>query len=211
MNQESSPSDAERAAHRFCSLTLSQIETWSRSVLRVAAEPCIASDTGRLQSENDLFRWAVCPLPIPAHGIMGMMVRLTLVSRMGFEEYRGDRAATPFLPTETLSLVARRMVSWLRHPLFAEAVAETWRRAARAESPMGYHVSCDSDGYAYAISIRSIPAQGGKKPEAAVELLVMNRLHPCWCAEALQEVDGERRPRFCPGTESLFYRPCQLV
>lgn len=207
MTDAFSPTHAEQWAARLCTCSLSQAEAWSRAVLRVAAEPCLAAEAGRLETQDGLHGWSVCPLPIPQHGIMGMCVRMDFDVPMQLREFREDEEA-PALSVERLSAVARRMVSWLRHPLFAESVKQTWQRAARTERQMCFHVSCDPDGYAYAISIRFVPAQGEKQGAAAMELLVMNRLHPCWCAEALHEVNGELRPHFLPGTDALFYRPC---
>lgn len=210
MNNDFPPTEAECRAERLCACVLSQVQVWSRGILRMAADPRHAPVTGRAETQDGLHRWSICPLPIPQHGIMGMMVRMNIAVPMSLCEYKDEKADPPPLPAELLSPVARRMVSWLRHPQFAEDVMRTWQRVARTAQPMGYHVSCDPDGYAYAVSIRSVPAQGKKKGADAIELLVMNRLHECWCAEALPEEDGERKPHFRPDSEKLYYRPCVL-
>ena len=140
---------------------------------------------------------------------MGLMVKLEFDLPMQLCPYTESKAP-PTFPMERLSAVARRTVSWLKHPQFAESSAQSWREAVHSERPMSYQVSCDPDGYAYALSIRYLPATRAKRMAAAAELLVTERLDACWCREALQEEDGKLRPRFRSGTEGLFYRPCLL-
>lgn len=209
MNDDCSHTAAECCAERFCACTLSQMQALSRSVLRVAAEPRLAPDSGGFETEEGSHRWLAAPLAMGTPCIMGMLVKLEFDLPMRLARCT-EQTEPPAFPAERLSAVARRTVSWLQHPQFAADLAQTWRRAARSPQPMSYHVACDPDGYAYAISIRHIPAQGEKRRVVAAELLVAERLHACWCREALLEEAGELRPRFRPGTEGLFYRPCIL-
>lgn len=209
MNDDCSLSAAECCAERFCACVLSQVPALSRSVLRVAADPRLAPDSGSFETEDGRHRWLASPLAMGDPCMMAMLLKLEFDLPMRLARYTAQ-TEQPAFPMERLSAVARRTVSWFQHPQFAEALAQTWRRAARSPQPMSYHVACDPDGYAYAVSIRHIPAQGGKRRSVAAELLVAERLHACWCKEALQEEAGELCPRFRPGTEGLFYRPCIL-
>lgn len=209
MNEHISPEKAELCAERLCACTLSQVKALSHAVLRVAAQPALAPDSGCMETEDGYHRWVVSPLMIPSRCMAGLMVKLEFAVPMRLERYE-ENPPLPSFPAERLSAVARRAASWLQHPQLAEDLLQTWRRAARTENPMNYHLVCDPDGYAYAVSIRFIPAKGERRMKAAAELLVMERLDACWCPEALQEEGGELKPRFCAGTEELFYRPCIL-